>query len=175
MLNHKLPKIHTVKSVQWRRHIKHYFLKVVFFLKENTLFIDIAIKHLQYITMHPITQLIIFKLLIVPHRIIILSSFQKNKHKQNLIYEIFNSYILLNSFTEKLAFSGNGEGILRRQKAGTPKSLTICLRTILYKSLAIKSCHMYKVLISLANYCHDFSISAWLLPYSRYMVLIYIK
>lgn len=92
-----------------------------------------------------------------------------------MVYEILNLYILLNSFTEKLAFSGNGEGIIRRQKASLPKSVTIHLWTILYESLAIKSCHMYQVLISLANYCHDFSVSAGLFPYSRRMVLTCIK
>lgn len=49
-----------------------------------------------------------------------------------------------------------------------PKSLW----AILYESLAFKICHMYKVLVSLANYCCIFSISAGLRPYSRHMVLI---
>lgn len=54
--------------------------------------------------MHPIIQAIIIKLLIVQSHTIIRSSLQKTKHNWNVIYEIFNSYILFNSFTEKLVF-----------------------------------------------------------------------
>ena len=92
-----------------------------------------------------------------------------------MIYDILSLYILSNSFTEKLAFSGNEEGSLRSQKAGRPKSVTIHLRTILYESLAINSWPMCKVLTVLANSCHDFRTSAGLFSYSRHMVLKYIN
>lgn len=67
--------------------------------------------------MHPITQLTIFKLLIVQHCIITVCSFHRSKLNKSMIYEIFNSHIVLNSFTEKLALSQNGDSSEDRKQA----------------------------------------------------------
>lgn len=54
---------------------------------------------------------IISKLLFAQSHTITLSSLQNTKHSWNLIYEIFNSYILFNCFTEQLVFLRKGREV----------------------------------------------------------------
>lgn len=169
MLNHKLHKIRTVNSVQWRRNIKHYFV-VVFFKGKHVVYWYCNKTYVIYNNASYYT--IIFKLLIVQSHTIILSSLQKTRHNWNLIYEIFNSYILFKCFTEKLVFLRKGSS-LRRHRGGIPKPKN--LWTISHELVAFKICHKYNVLVSLAKYCCGFSIPPGLCPCSRHMVFTWIK
>lgn len=90
--------------------IKHYFVVCFSFLRENMLFIDIAVKTSVVHNNAPY-HTIISKLLIVQSHTIILFSLQKTTHNWNLIYEIFNSCILFNCFTEQLVFLRKGREV----------------------------------------------------------------